>query len=105
MNSGYLCVVHIECHASKYDSLDQNHLKLVFQGASFRLILHYKRLEIAEKWRINYNTFRPHSSLKGQTPDAFVKAWKEENQQPKKQEILLEGCTASVSYTHLTLPT
>ena len=47
--------------------------------------------EITEKWRINYNTFRPHSSLKGQTPEAFVKAWKEENQQPKNQEILLEG--------------
>jgi len=47
-----------------------------------------------EQWRINYNTFRPHSSLNGQTPDAFVKAWKEENQQPKNQETLLEGCTA-----------
>ena len=50
--------------------------------------------EIAEKWRINYNTFRPHSSLKGQTPDAFVKAWKEENQQHNNQETLLEGCTS-----------
>ena len=50
--------------------------------------------EIAEKWRINYNTFRPHSSLKGQTPDAFTKAWKEENQQPNNQETLLEDCTA-----------
>ncbi len=50
--------------------------------------------EITEKWRINFNTFRPHSSLKGQTPDAFTKAWKDKNQQPNNQETLLKVSTA-----------
>ena len=50
--------------------------------------------EITEQWRIKYNTFRPHSSLKGQTPDAFTRAWMEENKPFNNQETLLEGCTA-----------
>ena len=30
--------------------------------------------EIIEKWRIDYNTERPHSSLKYQTPEEFAAA-------------------------------
>ena len=51
-----------------------------FQG-KFRdecLNLHWFRTkqdarEIIEKWRIEYNTERPHSSLKDLTPEEFVK--------------------------------
>ena len=50
--------------------------------------------EIAEQWRINYNTFRPHSSLNGKTPDAFTRAWNKENKPFNDQETLLEGRTS-----------
>lgn len=33
--------------------------------------------EIIEKWRIEYNTYRPHSSLNDFTPEAFAKMNKE----------------------------
>ena len=33
---------------------------------------------IIESWRIEYNTFRPHSSLDYQTPEAFLKQYEQE---------------------------
>ncbi len=30
---------------------------------------------IVEAWRIEYNTYRPHSSLGGLTPAAYAKLW------------------------------
>lgn len=30
---------------------------------------------IVETWRIEYNTYRPHSSLGGRTPDEYAKLW------------------------------
>jgi putative transposase len=30
---------------------------------------------LAEDWRIEYNTERPHGSLRGQTPAAFHEQW------------------------------
>lgn len=30
---------------------------------------------IVEGWRIEYNTYRPHSSLGGRTPDEYAKLW------------------------------
>lgn len=30
---------------------------------------------LAEGWRIEYNTYRPHGSLNGLTPEAFRTAW------------------------------
>ncbi len=42
---------------------------------------HFLDLEEArktiEEWRINYNDFRPHRSLDGMTPEAFVKQWQD----------------------------
>ena len=35
---------------------------------------------IIEDWRIEFNTFRPHRSLKGLTPEAFLK----QQNQPRK---------------------
>jgi putative transposase len=37
--------------------------------------------KIVENWRIEYNTFRSHGSLKGLTPEEFTRIWKEEKQQ------------------------
>ena len=36
---------------------------------------------IVEDWRIEYNTFRPHSALGGLTPAEFAKAWAYQHQQ------------------------
>lgn len=36
---------------------------------------------IVEDWRIEYNTFRPHSALGGLTPAEFAKRWAHEHQQ------------------------
>ena len=36
---------------------------------------------IVEDWRIEYNTFRPHSALGGLTPSEFAKRWAHEHQQ------------------------
>ena len=46
--------------------------------------------KIIECWRLEYNTFRPHGSLNGQTPEEFRKAWKEQKQQ-KTPEIITYG--------------
>lgn len=35
--------------------------------------------DIIETWRIEYNTFRPHSSLNYQTPEEFLKQYEQEN--------------------------
>ena len=35
---------------------------------------------IVEDWRMEYNTFRPHSALGGLTPVEFAKAWAEQHQ-------------------------
>ncbi|MBU1007302.1 MAG: integrase core domain-containing protein, partial [Candidatus Omnitrophica bacterium] len=47
---------------------------------------------IIENWRKEYNTFRPHGSLKGLTPEEFRKVWKEQKQPPKTPEIQLTSC-------------
>jgi putative transposase len=62
------------------------------------LNLHYftdlqEAREITETWRIDYNTFRPHSSIHGLTPDAFATKWQEEqnqNQQPNTDKFNLQ---------------
>ena len=48
---------------------------------------------IIENWRKEYNTFRPHGSLKGLTPEEFRKAWEEQKQQQNTPEIQLTSCT------------
>lgn len=47
---------------------------------------------IIEEWRLEYNTFRPHSSLNGLTPVAFLNTWKEQKQQQNAPETQLAGC-------------
>lgn len=49
--------------------------------------------KIIEDWRLEYNTFRPHGSLKGLTPEEFRKVWHDKNKQ-KTPEIQLTSCTA-----------
>ncbi len=44
---------------------------------------------IIENWRVEYNTFRPHGSLNGLTPEEFKKVWKEQQKTP---EIQLTNC-------------
>jgi len=45
---------------------------------------------IIENWRKEYNTFRPHGSLNGLTPEEFRKGWKKQ----KEPESQLTNCTA-----------
>jgi putative transposase len=40
------------------------------------LSLNYAK-ELIEKWRIDYNAQRPHSSLNNLTPEEYVKCWEE----------------------------
>lgn len=40
---------------------------------------------VVEDWRIEYNTFRPHSALGGLTPAEFAKAWAEQHLQELPQ--------------------
>jgi len=49
--------------------------------------------KIIEDWQKEYNTFRPHGSLNGLTPEEFRKTWKEQKQQQKTPESQLTGCT------------
>ena len=39
--------------------------------------------DLSEQWRLDYNTFRPHSSLSGLTPEEFIKR----EQDKKNQNI------------------
>jgi putative transposase len=48
--------------------------------------------KIIEDWRLEYNTFRPHGSLNGLTPEEFRKTWEEQKQQ-NAPEIQLTSCT------------
>ena len=53
------------------------------------LNLHYftdlqEARELINSWRSDYNTFRPHSSINGLTPEEFATKWQEE--QPQKQQ-------------------
>jgi putative transposase len=43
---------------------------------------------VIENWRIEYNTFRPHGSSNGLTPEQFSSAWRE-NQPNEAPETLL----------------
>lgn len=58
---------------------------------------YFETLEEAKKiikdWRTEYNTFRPHGSLNGLTPEEFKNAWKERKQQQKTPESQLTICT------------
>lgn len=47
-----------------------------------------------EDWRKEYNTFRPHGSLDGLTPEEFIKTRKEQKEQQKAPETQLTSCTA-----------
>ena len=38
--------------------------------------------QVIEAWRIEYNTERPHRSLKQQTPAAFAAAWTAPSEPP-----------------------
>lgn len=55
---------------------------------------HFLDLEEARKtieaWRIRYNDFRPHRSLNGLTPQAFVQQWRTENNVTSTQALSLE---------------
>lgn len=42
-----------------------------------------------ENWRVEYNTFRPHGSLNGLTPEQFSNAWREKNQPVDTLETLM----------------
>ena len=46
--------------------------------------------DIIESWRIEYNTFRPHSSLDYQTPEEFLKQYEQENLNKNAQELSLQ---------------
>jgi putative transposase len=46
--------------------------------------------QIIEGWRLEYNTFRPHGSLNGLTPEAFKRAWEDHQKTPESQ---LTVCT------------
>jgi len=64
---------------------------------SDRLNQHYfvtleEAKNIIEGWRLEYNTFRPHGSLNGLTPEEFRKAWEGQKQQ-NAPEIQLTSCT------------
>jgi putative transposase len=41
--------------------------------------------KIIEDWRMEYNTFRPHGSLNGLTPEEFKKTWKQQQKTPETQ--------------------
>ena len=43
-----------------------------------------------EEWRIEYNTFRPHSSLNYKTPEEFLKQCEQESLNQKTQELSLQ---------------
>lgn len=45
--------------------------------------------DISEEWRLDYNTFRPHSSLRGLTPEEFVKREQDKINQ-NMQELALQ---------------
>lgn len=45
---------------------------------------------IVGDWRLEYNTFRPHGSLNGLTPEEFNRVWKEKQKTPESQ---LTTCT------------
>jgi putative transposase len=49
--------------------------------------------KIIEDWRVEYNTFRPHGTLRGLTPEEFRKAWKEQKQPQKTPDSQLTNCT------------
>jgi putative transposase len=49
----------------------------------FVTLLEAKR--IIETWRLEYNSFRPHGSLNGMTPEAFKKTWIEQQKTPETQ--------------------
>jgi putative transposase len=53
----------------------------------FVTLLEAKR--IIETWRLEYNSFRPHGSLNGMTPEEFKKTWIEQQKTP---EIQLTTC-------------
>jgi len=40
---------------------------------------------VVEEWRMEYNTFRPHSALGGPTPAQFAKDWTKKHQQTLPQ--------------------
>lgn len=35
--------------------------------------------KIIEEWRVSYNSFRPHRSLEGMTPEEFTRQWRDRN--------------------------
>lgn len=43
-----------------------------------------------EDWRIRYNGFRPHQSLKGLTPAEFAKQWNDKNNNPMPEKFNLQ---------------
>ena len=42
---------------------------------------------VIEGWRIEYNTYRPHGSLDGQTPAAYAASWTERQQPQLSQPV------------------
>lgn len=54
------------------------HLRVRLQG----LVVGVDAQIVGEAWRVEYNTFRPHSALDGLTPDQYAKTWTQQ-QQPK----------------------
>jgi putative transposase len=40
-----------------------------------------------EEWRLNYNSFRPHRSLEGLTPDEFSRQWQDKNNNLNTQKL------------------
>ena len=46
--------------------------------------------DIIESWRIEYNTFRPHSSLDYQTPEEFLRQYEQNNLNQNAPELSLQ---------------
>ena len=55
---------------------------------------HFLDLEEArktiEEWRVNYNSFRPHRTLDGMTPEEFAGQWQVKNNNQNTQKLSLK---------------
>jgi hypothetical protein len=50
---------------------------------------------VVEAWRIEYNTYRPHSALDGQTPAEYAATWTPPNPHPHSEWTTNRGPVSS----------